>query len=217
MIDVSVALRVGTPEWPGDTPFSCGWPWAMADGASVNVSTLTTSPHVGTHADAPLHVRDGRPASDALPLDAFIGPCVVVDVSALDGMVGLAALEEAARRDALALVGATRLLLRTGRTIADGAFPAAWPALASDCVLHLVARGLRLLGVDCPSVDDRESKDLVVHHTLFDAGAYNIENLDLRGVRPGRYELVAPPLKLAGLDAAPLRAVLRWPAPDRRP
>jgi arylformamidase len=209
LIDISVALRPGTPEWPGDTPFSCGWTWAMADGASVNVSSLTMSPHVGTHADAPLHVRDGWAPSDALPLDAFVGPASVVDVSAAGGDIELADLERIARASGVELRGVERLLLRTGRTIADGAFPSDWPALTRACAAALVAGGVRLLGVDAPSVDARESKDLAVHHALFAGGACNIENLDLRRVAPGAYELLAPPIKLVGLDAAPLRAVLR--------
>jgi len=70
---------------------------------------------------------------------------------------------------------------------------------------------VQLEGVDAPSVDDRESKTLDVHHALFDSGAYVLENLDLRGVAAGRYELIALPQRLAGLDAAPVRALLRLP------
>lgn len=201
---MSVAVAPGTPEWPGDTPFSCGWTWAIARGASVNVSAFTTSPHVGTHADAPLHVRDGWPAADALPLAAFVGPARVVDLRGAAGPVDLDAL--AGRGWAR---GVERLLLRTGRSIASGAFPAAWPALTADCAAQLAGSGLRLLGVDCPSVDERESKTLAVHHALFGGGAYVLENLDLGAAPPGDYELLAPPMKLVGLDAAPVRALLR--------
>jgi arylformamidase len=202
LLDVSVLVRPGTPEWPGDVPFSCGWTCRLAEGASVNLSQIAGSPHVGTHADAPLHVRDGWPASDALPLGAFLGPALVLDVSdAPDGPLSLAA-------DDSRLAGCERLLLRTGRSIAAGSFPAAWPALAAPTAAALAARGVRLVGVDAPSVDDRDSKTLEVHHALFAGGAYVLENLDLRGVRPGRYELVALPQRLAGLDAAPVRAVL---------
>jgi arylformamidase len=203
LIDISVTLAPGTPEWPGDTPFSCGWSWRMADGASVNVSTITTSPHVGTHADAPLHVREGAAPSEQLPLDAYIGPVVVIDVSAHQGAVD---------RDALRAAGLTeppiRLLFKTGRTIAAGAFPASWPSLTADCAASLAAEGLRLLAVDCPSVDDRESKTLDVHHALFNGGACILENLDLSRVSAGAYYLLAAPVKLGGLDAAPVRAVL---------
>jgi arylformamidase len=202
--DISVAVREGTPEWPGDTPFSCRWSWAISQGASVNVSAMTLSPHVGTHADAPLHVRDGWPGSHELPLEAFHGPAVVVDVSGARGPISIDLL------DALApLRQVQRLLLRTGRTIAAGAFPDEWPALEEECARALLGRGLRLLGVDAPSVDERESKTLPVHHMLFDGGAFNLENLDLRRVRPGPYELTAYPLKVMALDAAPVRAVLR--------
>jgi arylformamidase len=209
LIDVSVALRPGTPEWPGDTPYSCGWTWSIATGDSVNVSTITTSPHVGTHADAPLHVRDGWPASDALPLDAFVGRCAVVDLPGTADAVALEALERHAANGGVRLADVQRLLLRTGRTIAAGVFPEEWPWLTPDCARALADRGLVLLGVDAPSVDARASTALATHHALFAGGAFNIENLDLRAVPAGWYELLAPPLRIVGLDAAPLRALLR--------
>lgn len=201
--DISVLVRPGTPEWPGDEPFTCGWTCRLADGESVNLSHIAGSPHVGTHADAPLHVRDGSPASDALPLEPFLGDALVLDVSGAPvGPLPLAA-------DDSRLVGCTRLLLRTGRTIADGRFPDAWPVLTASTAAALVEHGVRLVGVDAPSVDERECRTLDVHHALFDGGAFVLENLDLRGVAQGRYELVALPQRLAGLDAAPVRALLR--------
>lgn len=175
----------------------------MSQGATVNVSTMSGSPHVGTHADAPLHVREGDPASHELPIDAFIGPAWVSDVRGLDGEIGV---------DTLRLPDEgtiERLLLRCGATIAGGSFPASWPSLSRDAIAALLRRGMRLLGVDSPSVDDRESRDLRNHHLLFDGGAYVLENLDLRDIAAGPWELVAPPLRLEGLDAAPVRAVLR--------
>ncbi len=202
--DISVALSATTPPWPGDTPFTCGWAWAMADGASVNVSKWETSPHVGTHADAPLHVRRDGAGADALPLAPFIGPARVVDVSALPGPISLVSLQRAGWTP-----GTVRLLLRTGATTARGTFPERWPALAPDAAAALVRDGLKLLGVDCPSVDERESKELAVHHALFGGGAYVLENLDLRDVAPGPYQLLALPLKVGVCDAAPVRAFLR--------
>lgn len=211
--DISVLVSPATPEWPGDTPFSCGWSWAIARGASVNVSVTSASPHVGTHADAPLHVRDGAPASDALPLDAFHGRAVVLDVSHATAPLDVATLDALLDAILCALPGARgsaaeRLLLRTGHSIADGAFPESWLAVTPDCARALTARGMRLLGVDAPSVDARESSALEVHHALFDGGACVLENLDLREVPEGVYELLALPVRLAGLDAAPVRAML---------
>ncbi|MGA0919599.1 MAG: cyclase family protein [Gemmatimonadaceae bacterium] len=202
--DISIAFAPGTPEWPGDTPCACGWSWAIAQGASVNVSRMETSPHVGTHADAPLHVAVDAPGANQLPLDAFIGLSRVIDVRHLGGEITMGQLEAAGY-----LSGTTRLLLHTGRTIANGTFPEGWPVLAPAAARALVADGLRLLGVDCPSVDARESQTLEVHRILFDGGANVLENLDLRAIRPGPYELLAPPLAVGAIDAAPVRALLR--------
>src|SRR5688500_18384698 len=118
----------------------------MAKGGSVNVSALQMSPHVGTHADAPLHVRDGWPASDDLIIRAFIGPALVIGCERIRGPISSDAFARRLPRRV------ERLLLRTGRTIASGAFPEAWPALTPSCVQWLVGRGLTLLGVDAPSV-----------------------------------------------------------------
>ena len=205
LYDISIAVRVGTPEWPGDAPFGCGWTTRIADGASVNLSSVSGSPHVGTHADAPLHVQDGWAASDTLPLVAFLGEVLVLDVSGSGpGPLPLAP-------DDSRLAGVERLLLRTGRTIAAGRFPADWPVLSAATAAALAQRGVRLVGVDAPSVDERESKSLEVHRALFTGRACVLENLDLREVPEGRYELIALPQRLVGLDAAPVRAVLRSP------
>jgi arylformamidase len=203
--DISILLGRQTPEWPGDTPFDCRWTWRIADGASVNVSAIGGSPHVGTHADAPLHVRDGGQAAHELPLDAFVGAATVVDVRGLSGEIELEALGIAPAR-----IAGGRLLLRTGCSIAHGGFPGDWPVLSEACLRALrVDAGLRLLGVDAPSVDSRESKTLTNHHLVFDGGAYVLENLDLDDVAAGDYELIAAPLRLDGADASPVRALLR--------
>ena len=176
----------------------------MSAGASVNVSSFTSSPHVGTHADAPLHVRDGWPGSHELSLDSYFGPAIVVDVATLSNEIEIEDLEKIQ-----SLPFVERLLLKTGKTIATGAFPEDWPTLSESCVRTLLGRGLRLLGVDSPSVDPRDSKNLPVHHMLFAGNGAILENLDLRRITPSMYELMAFPLKLMALDAAPVRAVLR--------
>lgn len=175
----------------------------MAQGSSVNVSAVTMSPHTGTHADTPLHVSRDAAGSESLSLDAFRGAVIVIDVSSVDRTIERDALE-------VQLDGVVheRVLLKTGMTIADGVFPNRWPALSTQCAQWLVARGLHLLGVDCPSIDDRDSKTLEVHHALLDHGACVLENLDLRNTAAGTYVLNALPMKIAGLDAAPVRALL---------
>lgn len=202
--DISITLASGTPEWPGDTAYSCGWSGTLSQGSSVNVSTYTTSPHVGTHADAPLHVRDGWPGSHELPLDAFYGRAMVVDVSDCAGEIEVATIDAAIGEGDI-----ERLLLKTGCTIGSGSFPESWPTLSEACARTLLGRGLRLVGVDAPSVDERHSKTLPVHKMIFSGNACILENLDLRRIPPGAYELMAFPIKIMSLDAAPVRAILR--------
>ncbi|HET6681246.1 MAG TPA: cyclase family protein [Gemmatimonadaceae bacterium] len=210
MIDISVLLRPGTPEWPGDTPWSCGWTAELSKGSTVNLSQIAGSPHVGTHADAPLHVRDGAPGSDTLPLDAFIGRAMLIDLvpAAPSSVARHPTLDDALDAYDPARDG-ERLLIRTGASIAGGVFPDAWPTITPALARSLTARGMRLFGVDAPSVDERDSRTLEVHHALFDGGACVLENLDLRHALAGPYELIALPLRLHALDAAPVRAVLR--------
>jgi arylformamidase len=204
--DISIAYGAETPPWPGDTPYSCRWAWDMAQGASVNVGHVTTSLHLGTHADAPLHVIPNGAPSDSLPLHVFSGRARVLDVQrATEGShISVDQLS------ALLSDGGVpaRLLLRTGVSVATGVFPDRWPTLTEGAAAWLAAQGLRLLGVDAPSVDERDARELLVHHALFGAGAYVIENLRLGDVPDGEYHLSAYPLLVTGADAAPLRAVL---------
>jgi len=211
LYDISVPMSARTPEWPGDQRFDCGWTCRLDRGDSVNLAAVTTSLHVGTHADAPLHVHEGWPASESLTVSAFVGPCVLLslpsghsEVPELDTALLVALLEAQGHRDIPA-----RLLLRTGRSVASGLFPEAWPTLSADTAMWLVSQGLVLCGVDAPSVDTRHSKTLDVHHALLGRGAFVLENLDLRAVAPGSYELLAAPLAVEGADAAPVRALLR--------
>ena len=201
--DISISVSPSTPEWPGDTPWSCGWTATISNGSSVNLSSITGSPHVGTHADAPLHVRDGWPGSHELPLEAFYGPALVIDVSDLRGELSLDQVEPLIAGHQL-----ERLILKTGSTVASGTFPDEWPTLSEGCARTLIGFGLKLLGVDAPSVDARESKSLAVHKMLFSGGAFILENLDLRRTPPGPYEIIALPVKMMSVDAAPVRAIL---------
>jgi len=201
--DISVTLSPGVPEWPGDTPWSCGWTSTISGGSSVNLSSITSSPHVGTHADAPLHVRDGWPGSHELPLEAFYGAALVVDVSEMKGELSFDIIEPVVAAHRL-----ERLILKTGCSIASGTFPDEWPTLSESCARALLGLGLRLLGVDAPSVDSRDSKSLAVHKMLFSGNAFILENLDLRRTPPGVYDIMAFPVKIMSADAAPVRAIL---------
>ena len=204
--DISVAFGADTPPWPGDTPYSCVWAWKMSQGASVNVGRVTTSWHVGTHADAPLHVRVDGAASESLPLAVFSGPATVLDASNASAGPSITTEWLSGALEGRRLP--ERLLLRTGRSVASGTFPAEWPTLTAEAAAWLARGGLRLFGVDAPSVDPRAATALAVHQALFDGGAWVLENLQLADVPDGNYLLTAYPVLVSGADAAPVRAVL---------
>ncbi len=148
-------------------------------------------------------MRDGWPGSHEIPLEAFYGPAVVIDVSNLEGEITFDQIEPTISRFRL-----QRLLLKTGKSVATGSFPDEWPTLSEACARQLLGLGLKLLGVDAPSVDQRDSKPLPVHKMLFSQNAFILENLELRRTPPGEYQLIAFPVKMMSLDAAPVRAIL---------
>ena len=207
ILDITRPLHTTTAAWPGDTPFEHHLTWKISDGAAVNVGALSMGTHNGSHADAPLHYLPDGPAIDALDPALFLGPAVVADVTGAGWSIGRDALADAARhfRDG----GVPRLLLKTGAWPDSTRFPARLPLLAPDVPAWLGAVGVRLLGLDVPSVDAIDSKDLPVHHALADANVCIIESLDLSAVPAGVYELIALPLRIVGGDASPVRAVLR--------
>ena len=207
LIDISVAMAATTPPWPGDVPFSCGWTCRREQGESVNLGVITSSPHVGTHADAPMHVESDWRASESLPVGVFVGECVVIALPADHPVTE--DINQSLLSELLGSRPPARVLLRTGYSVAHGAFPANWPALTAEAARWLIEHGVRLWGSDSPSADRRESKTLPVHHALFEGGAYLLENLALDQVPVGRYELLAQPLAVHGADAAPVRALLR--------
>jgi arylformamidase len=221
--DITPRIRAGIPVWPGDTPYRAELTWAIAEGASVNVSAVTTTPHLGAHADAPFHVADDGATIDQLPLEPFLGPCRVVEVPAPP----LVLPEHLAGID---LADPPRLLLKTGSVprgwtdplgderdeqderaerAGPPVFPEQFSAISPELARALGEAGALLVGLDSPSVDPFDSKDLAAHHALVAGGVVNLEGLLLADVPPGLYELIALPLRLEGLDASPVRAVLR--------
>lgn len=205
LLDISQPLRRDTATWPGDRPLEIAWTMRRDRGDSVNVAAVSSSVHVGTHADGPLHTGEGA-AVGALPLEPFVGPAVVVDarpfVTGEPPLVGAAALDEV---DA----GETpRVLLRTRDRDEPERFPERFAALSPELCQRLAAAGFLLVGTDAPSVDPVDSRTLDAHRVLAAAGIPNLENLALSGVGPGRYTLVALPLRLMEADSSPVRAVL---------
>ncbi len=200
VIDISRPVRSDTAGWPGDVPFSFNLSWRKSAGASVNVGAISCSVYTATHCDAPFHFDDAGQAVDQLPPETFLGPTWVVDVRG--------ATSWQSQLEGLDFSDTKRVLLRTGGWPDSSRFPESIPVMERTLPGWLAARGVILIGVDVPSVDDLDSKTLDNHHALGRAGIAIVEGLWLDCVSPGRYDFVGLPLKLIGADGSPLRAVL---------
>jgi arylformamidase len=201
--DISQTLSQAVPTWPGDTAFQATSVWEIGPGCPVNVAKVTLSTHTGSHADAPLHYDPAGAAIADIPLDAYVGPARVVDLRGKGPVVTAEVLERPLADTP------PRVLLRTFEAFPHDRWPAAFVTIDPSAVRLMAERGVILVGTDAPSVDPEASKSLDAHNAVREAGLLILEGLVLDGVAPGDYELIALPLKLAGLDASPVRAVLR--------
>ncbi len=200
--DISPPITADLEVWPGDTAPSREVLLDMKRGDNLTLSTLRATVHLGAHADAPSHYGRDAPAIEARLPQRYLGPCQVIRVE----------VERSTRirpEGIAAEIRAERLLIATG-TFPD---PTHWntdfAALAPELVDHLHDRGVTLVGVDTPSVDLLESKDLPAHQRFLAHDMAILEGLVLKDVPEGIYELIALPLPLVGFDASPVRAILR--------
>lgn len=194
IFDISVPIRTGMVTYPGDPEVRLERVTSIADGSPANVSKLEFGVHSGTHVDAPVHFIEGAAGVEKLPLDVLLGPCVVVAAEGLSVADVAGAPEDA-----------ERVLFKTPNSElwAQNDFPEEFARLDGEAAQLLVDRGVKLVGVDWLSVGDEEA-----HHILLEAGVVPIEGLDLRGVEPGAYFLVAAPLRIEDSDGAPARVLL---------
>lgn len=199
--DISQALRPGVPVWPGDTAFAQAGTWDMADGLPVNVSALTMSTHTGAHADAPLHYAAEAPDIASVDLTPYLGECLVVDARGAGPLILPEHLPD--------LTGAERVLFRTFAAFPHDEWAAETTAIDPATINALAEAGVRLVGLDGPSIDPQTSKTMDAHLTVLRHDMRVLEGLVLDAVPPGRYELIALPLPIVGGDASPVRAVLR--------
>lgn len=203
--DVSVPIRDGGLVYPGNPAIHIELQQAIAKGAGANVSHVDFGSHTGTHVDAPRHFFDDGAGVDQIPLDVLIGQAMVVSFGDDVRAVTRGDLER------LDLTGVQRLLLHTRNSTyltQDPDFHQDYTYLAPDGAEHLVAQGVKLVGIDYLSIEQFHSGHHRTHLTLLGAGIVIVEGLNLDGIADGRYELCCLPLRLAGCDGAPARAVL---------
>lgn len=201
--DISPPVHEGAPVFPGDTPYRQRWAATIAPGCPVNVSEITLSPHVGAHADAPLHYdREGATIGE-VDLAAYLGPCRVIHAIARGPLIEWSHIAHAVHRLP------PRVLVRTYERAPVDRWDGALAAYAPATIERLAAMGVKLIGIDTASIDPADSKTLDSHQVIRRLGLRVLENLVLDAVPEGDYELIALPLKLLTADASPVRAVLR--------
>ena len=208
--DVSRPLSNDLAEWPGDVPFHFKLTRQISNGDSVDLGAISMSVHNGTHADARFHFETDGETIEKAALEIYMGRAAVVDLaeafsrSSEKHLITLEDLQPHSEE----IAETSRLLIKTNRWSDSTVFPKQIPVIAADVPLWLQKNGVKLLGLDLPSVDEIDSKSLQNRHALAGAGIAIIESLDLSGVGPGIYNFAALPLKIAGGDGAPLRAIL---------
>ena len=200
--DITAPITPDLAVWPGDTPMSREILLDMARGDNLTLSTLRATVHLGAHADAPSHYGTDAPSIEKRDLDRYLGPCQVVRVEAKRGT-------RIGPGDLGTDIDAERVLLATGTFPDPRTFNTDFAALDPALVDQLADRGVKLVGVDTPSVDLFDDKTLIAHNRFLARDLAILEGLVLRDVPPGRYELIALPLPLTGFDASPVRAILR--------
>ncbi len=210
LYDISPPLTPDLAVWPGERALTREVSTHAAGELCVTSSSWRASVHLGAHVDAPAHVRPAANTIDGCDLARFVGPCEVMHIGVARGETITPAMLPSAPR-------APRLLLATGTRPDLCHFNEDYAALDPDLVDALHACGVRLVGLDTPSVDLFAAAQLPVHRRLVERDILALEGLVLADVPPGLYELIALPLRLVGFEASPVRAVLRTPTPAARP
>lgn len=202
IIDISPVITENTGVWPGDTPLTRQVLCDIRKDSHLDLSTLHSTVHIGAHADAPRHYHVDGKTMEQVSLEPYLGRCWVVSV------VGKRQIE---RQDCESAVGAgaKRILFRTLSQPDPQIFSEVFTSISAEAMEYMGKAGVVLVGLDTPSVDPFNSKDLPAHKMLHRYSIVNLEGLVLQHVDDGIYELIALPLRLHGFDASPVRAILR--------
>jgi arylformamidase len=206
-IDVTFPVVDGMVHWEGDPAVKINYFASIATGAPCNVSLLTMSAHTGTHMDGPRHfIKDGRGLED-LPLDAVMGPCRVIELQSRE----FVKVEDLKPHN---LQKGERIILKTANTTKSWAmapnFDKDFIYIGRDAAKYIADCGVRTIGVDYLSVGGFYKDGVETHHALLGPEVWIIEGLDLSRIKPGNYEMICLPIKLANkADGAPARALLR--------
>ncbi|MFZ6656968.1 arylformamidase [Undibacterium sp. TJN19] len=200
--DITPPIQPGIPVWPGDSAYTAETTWQIADGCPVKVSKISMSTHTGAHCDAPSHYDVDGKSIDEVAIDTYIGSCRVIHCL---GVAQVMPEHVSAYLHQLP----PRVLFRTYLSAPQAQWDSDFPSVAATTIALLAKHGVRLIGIDSPSLDPQESKTLDAHLCVKAHQMAILEGIVLDDVAAGDYELICLPLKLAGLDASPVRAILR--------
>jgi arylformamidase len=198
-------VDAASPAFPGDSLYQQRWTATLTDRCPVNLSQISMSPHIGAHADAPLHYDPNGATIGQVDLAPYLGPCRVVHCIGVTPLVQWEHIALAVERAPLP----PRVLVRTYARMPVDRWDPALPAMAPDAIHRLADLGVQLIGIDTASIDPADSQTLDSHQVIRQRGLRVLENLMLDDVPEGDYELIALPLKLIQADASPVRAILR--------
>jgi arylformamidase len=201
-IDISMPLQDNMAVWPGDTPFCFSLNWTKQETGSVNVGRIEMSTHTGTHIDAPFHFDNEGSKVIELDIDRYIGKALVLDMTNKEFIC-----EEDV--ESLEINGINIILFKTKVWKDRTQFPTEIPYIKAGVAKSLSHKGIKLIGVDLPSVDPLDSKELVAHHELVTHDIHILEGIVLDEINEGLYELIAVPLPISKGDASPVRALIR--------
>lgn len=205
--DVSVLVSGKTPTWPGDS-FLLRRVEEIGKGDVCNKSFMEIGSHIGTHIDAPYHFEGEGMTIEQIPLDTFVGPARVASFPDVDRI-------DLAQVQTVPLSGVERILFKTrnSQLWQESTFHEDYVYLTPEASRVLAESGIKLVGVDYLSIEKYGGESFESHHILLSRGIALLEGLDLTEVTAGDYELIALPLKIAGGDGSPVRAVLKEIAP----
>lgn len=199
--DISPAISAQTAVFPGDAPFSRQTSLSFAQGNHLTLSAISTTLHIGAHADASNHYHANGQGIDQRPLESYLGDCQVIEVNLPRGARILP-------KDFSEKIQATRILFRTNSFPNPDRWNGDFNSLSPELVDFLADHKVVLVGIDTPSVDPADSKDLESHQAIFRRNLAVLEGIILNQVTPGTYTLIALPLRLKDADASPVRAIL---------
>lgn len=199
-IDITQKLTNNIANWPGDEPFHFELSATKEETGSVNIGSISTSAHIGTHMDAPFHFDNDGIKIHEIDVNRLIGPATLIEIIDKDVIT----------RETLETfdIKGTILMIKTKNEAQPEVFPEVVPVLTEDAIRYLSEIGIKVFGIDVPSVDHIDSKELENHHAFNRYDIINIENLLLEHVSAGYYQFIGLPLNIEGADGSPIRAVI---------